>query len=292
MLLIDTYHQYLNVLQHHYARSECESIFRYVASELLPWHPISLVQHGDRLLTTRQQRQFDRALRLLCDGMPVQYVTRTAYFAGLKLKVSPAVLIPRPETEELLCWVVDDLKGREEPINVLDVGTGSGCLALGVKKMIAHATVYATDVSSACLRVARENARQTNLPVLFRRHDILQRGRPFPRTFFHVVVSNPPYVLAREKASLPRQVRAFEPKLALCVPDEDPLLYYRKMLDKWLDDTQAKPIFYFEINPAMYEALQQWLHHLGVRFTFRRDLSGNWRMLRVVHKNSALSLPT
>ncbi len=292
MLLIDTYYRYLNVLEHQYARSECESIFRYVASELLQRHPISLVQHGNRPLTNREQRQFTRALRLLHDGMPVQYVMRTAYFAGLKLKVSPAALIPRPETEELLRWMADDLMGIGEPLNVLDVGTGSGCLALGVKKMIAHATVYATDVCPACLRLAKENARQTNLSVLFRRHDILKPRRPFPRTSFHVVVSNPPYVLASEQSSLARQVRAFEPELALIVPDEDPLLYYRKILDKWLNDTLAKPIFYFEINPAMYEALRQWLHRLEVTFTFRRDLSGSWRMLRVVHKNSALSLPT
>lgn len=168
----------------------------------------------------------------LAAGEPLQYVLGQADFFGMKLRVGPDVLIPRQETEELVAWAIAYLENRDvvHP-RVLDVGTGSGCIALAIQKRVPAATVLALDVSEQALEVARQNAQQLGLPVQCRQGDILTPGG-WPNGPFDLIISNPPYVLPSEAEHMPVWVKAHEPALALFVPEDDPLLFYRVLCER------------------------------------------------------------
>ena len=178
---------------------------------------------------------------------PVQYVLGEAYFFGRKFAVSNAVLIPRPETEELVQVVLHHpLAGGPGALSILDIGTGSGCIAATLALELRPAKVYATDVSPPALQVAAQNANTLQAPVSFLPHNILTEPLPFAN--LSAVVSNPPYITAREQASMRANVLDYEPHLALFVPDDDPLLFYRAIADRAFPALISKGLLAVEIN--------------------------------------------
>lgn len=210
----------------------------------------------------------------LLQGEPVQYVLGVAEFGGRQFRVAPGVLIPRPETLELCQWVEE-----ERGITILDIGTGSGCIACTLAAELPEAQVTAWDISEAALSVARENAKRTNVHVSFEQVDAL--NIPPTSDKWDIIVSNPPYVCEQERAAMERHVLDYEPSLALFVPDDDPLLFYRAIADYARQSLTAGGSLFFEINPLCAEQLKSLLsamsyHHIEVR----DDLYGKPRMIK------------
>ena len=216
-------------------------------------------------------------------GVPVQYVLGYAYFCGMKFRVTPSVLIPRPETEELVEWVISSVKRYGAEPRILDVGTGSGCIAITLAKRIPTAHVTALDISAEALQVARRNAEALHAEVRFQQLDILHQQ---PQGTYDLIVSNPPYVCESEKATMERNVLDHEPHLALFVPDASPLLFYEAIARQALTPLTPNGQLYFEINRQYGTALTTLLHSLGYTdIQLRRDHFGNDRMIQCTINN-------
>ena len=210
----------------------------------------------------------------LLQGEPVQYVLGVAEFGGRQFRVAPGVLIPRPETLELCQWVEE-----ERGITILDIGTGSGCIACTLAAELPEAQVTAWDISETALAIAQENAKRTNVHVSFEQVDAL--NIPLTPDKWDIIISNPPYVCEQERAAMERHVLDYEPSLALFVPDDDPLLFYRAIADYARQSLTAGGSLFFEINPLYAEQLKSLLsamsyHHIEVR----DDLYGKPRMIK------------
>ena len=187
-----------------------------------------LVLRGNEPVDKKLMADIQCDMERMAQGCPVQYVLGETEFYGLPIAVSPAVLIPRSETEELVQMVVEQCKGRR--VAVWDVGTGSGCIAVSLAKLLPDAAVFATDISDAALAIARENAGRNGVGVTFARHDMRDtENLPFGNQRFDVLVSNPPYIPASDRAAMHRNVTDHEPGLALFVPDDDKLWCYRAL---------------------------------------------------------------
>ena len=222
----------------------------------------------------------------LQQGEPVQYVIGTAQFRNLTFRVTPDTLIPRPETEELVEWVASLLPSAA-PCSVLDVGTGSGCIAISLAKQFPRAQVTAWDISEGALAVARQNAQTNGVTVDFRQKDVLKvvndAAMNAPTHIPLYIVSNPPYICERERAEMEAHVLDYEPASALFVPDTDPLLFYRA-LARLGQQLNAATIF-VEINQAYGQETAALFRDAGYRdVTLRRDLYDRDRFIRAVHQ--------
>ena len=227
-------------------------------------------------------RDLDVYLQRLLEKEPVQYIFGKTEWMGLGLRVTQDTLIPRPETGELVEWVVQDTaalnNGERPPMRVVDIGTGSGCIAIALKRRFPDWDVCAWDISEAALRIAQENAARNGVSIRFAQKDITEAEEDIPREGcpFDIVVSNPPYVMEKEKAAMEENVLRYEPAAALFVPDNDPLLFYRAIIRKRL-----APTLYFEINEQMGSAVQDLLLAEGYADVIvRKDTYGKNRMVR------------
>ena len=215
---------------------------------------------------------------------PIQYVLGQADFCGRTFKVSPAVLIPRPETEELCQWVVEEVREQwraaGEGLSVLDIGTGSGCIAVTLAAELAEARVTAWDISEEALLVARENARRNGVSVSFEHHDALHATTTAQPTT-DLIVSNPPYICNRERTAMEANVLEHEPHTALFVPDDDPLLFYRAIALYGREALKPGGRLYFEINPLYATSLSEMLRRMSYHdIAIKADQYGKQRMIR------------
>jgi len=227
-----------------------------------------------------------RIQQRLLTGEPVQYVLGEAEFCGRLFHVAPGVLIPRPETQELCQWMIATLRSYPTPLSILDIGTGSGCIACTLAAEIPEADVTAWDISEAALAMARENAKRTNVHVMFRQVDALQLpATPVPpATRYDLIVSNPPYICERERTAMAPNVLDHEPPLALFVPDDDPLLFYRAIADYARKSLKPGGSLFFEINPLYTQELQALLRAMSYQtIETRNDQFGKPRMIRAIH---------
>lgn len=258
-----------------WGRDEARALLREMHRETLGW----TAARWQEALPASAVQKFSGWTRELLAGRPWQYITGKAWFAGMELEVNPSVLIPRPETEELLEWVLAD--APPAGTGFLDACTGSGCLALGIAARFPDAPVYGFDVSEDALSTARRNAARFAPAVHFFRYDLLE---PVPGVLppAGIWVSNPPYVTDAEAASLSSWVKEHEPGLALFVPGSDPLLFYR-ILCRLARRHPSPPSFvYFELNPATAAGLSGWLVQEGFSAPFiRKDMQGKERFMRV-----------
>ncbi|WP_340113750.1 peptide chain release factor N(5)-glutamine methyltransferase [Maribellus mangrovi] len=208
---------------------------------------------------------------------PVQYILGETGFYDLKLKVTPSVLIPRPETEELVAWILEE--NTTSHARILDVGTGSGCIALALQKGLPQAEVAGIDISARALQTARENAQRNKLDVKFFQQDILD-WRSVEWEEFDVIVSNPPYVRESEKKLMDDNVLKYEPKDALYVSDNDPLIFYRTIAEFAKEKLKENGRMFFEINEYLALEMGDMLKHFGFKSVeCRKDLSGRDRMM-------------
>lgn len=211
---------------------------------------------------------------------PVQYVLGQTDFYGRSFKVTPAVLIPRPETAELCQWIVAEAGGEQQPA-ILDIGTGSGCIAVTLADELPQSQVSAWDISAEALAVARENGRTNGVSVSFEQHDILRPADKQQSVQWDILVSNPPYIINKERAMMEKNVLDYEPPLALFVPDDDPLRFYRAIADYGRQALKPGGWLYFEINPLYAENLYHLLRGMSYHdIEIRQDAYGKQRMMR------------
>jgi len=233
-------------------------------------------------LSEKQLAVFYTILSELKKGMPVQYVLEETEFYGLVFKVNSNVLIPRPETEELVDWVLKDvnvLKHEKKTLKVLDIGTGSGCIAISLKKNLPQADIFALDISNKALEVAKENAELNNTPIFFLNNDILKIEKVGES--FDIVISNPPYVTLTEKGSMHSNVLDFEPHTALFVPDDNALIFYNAIADFALNNLAPGGLLYLEINENLGPQTVALLKRKGfITLELRKDLRDRNRMLK------------
>lgn len=243
-----------------YHDAEIRNFCYLIAEYLLNYSKIEFHTKADEPISAEKQKKIDAALKRLVNGEPIQYVLGVTEFCGLVFKVDRRVLVPRPETEELVNLVVHEEKGEEA--DILEIGTGSGCIAVALDRLMDHAKVFACDVSEDALEVAAVNNETHHTEVIFFRHDILDDNVKLPSRY-HVVVSNPPYVRQSEKIFMHKNVLDFEPEMALFVPDEDPLLFYRSIAGKCCNALHKGGRLYLEINEEFPREVSKLLESFG-----------------------------
>lgn len=265
-----------------YPVTEIMSITYLLFEHFSGWTKTQLHLSPDAKLPPDTSRLFNEALERLCQGEPVQYITGKTFFNDLDLKVTREVLIPRPETEELSRLIrAENIQRQYEETTVLDIGTGSGCLALDVKKAFPYAEVTAIDISKEALAVAGDNAILNGLNIKLFQSDIRNEDGWKDFGFFDWIISNPPYVRESEKAEMHLNVKGFEPHWALFVPDDDPLCFYHSIGRFAMNHLRRPGQLYLEINSAMGEQVCDLLRHLGFsKVTIFRDFYGRNRYVR------------
>lgn len=263
-------------LQPYYTAEEVSALSRIVCCDLLGQAPTDYYLGKDIALSPKKEQELEDILQRLSRFEPLQYIEGRTLFLGREFWVAPGVLIPRPETEELV-----ELMLKEIPADarILDVGTGSGCIAISLAKALPDALVTAWDVSPEALSVARANARKLQADVRFVECDVLV-CQVDEVGLYDVIVSNPPYVTEAEKADMEPNVLQWEPSLALFVPDDDPLRFYRRIAVLGRDMLADGGRLYFEINRAYGREMVEMLRTMGyVRVRVEKDLSQNDRFV-------------
>ena len=235
-----------------FGQGEAKAMMRIIFENLKGWRPVDIAVKSNEDMTGFMAGKIDAVLERLLADEPIQYIFGNADFYGLKLKVTQDTLIPRPETAELVDIIVRDNKQKD--LRVLDLCTGSGCIAVALARTLPFAEVTATDISDAALAVARENARALHVAVDFRHANLLD-GEPRGGSY-DIIVSNPPYIAEKERAAMEPNVLEHEPALALFVPDADPLEFYRAIFRLAGDALAPGGRIYLEINPVYASELK------------------------------------
>lgn len=231
-------------------------------------------------LTTTQEQAIPPLLTRLLAHEPVQYVTGETWFCGLCFHVNRHVLIPRPETEELVEWLVSQCRFPIDTLSIADMGTGSGCIPIALKKRLNKAHVRGYDISTDALEVARANAAALDIPVLFEQLDMLDSKATASLPRFDFITSNPPYIPQQEKDHMPVNVTAYEPALALFVPDNDPLLFYKALAILGKTKLNDGGMLLMELHEDLAEQCVSLFSQEGYQTEIKKDMQGKERMLR------------
>ncbi|PTM07738.1 MAG: peptide chain release factor N(5)-glutamine methyltransferase [Bacteroidetes bacterium] len=278
MILKSLKNSFSTALLEHYPETEIDSFFNLLSEHVLKMKRIDISQNLYSLVSGKKYDKFDNAIIRLKDYEPIQYIIGDTEFYSLTFNVTPSVLIPRSETEELVDWIINEQKDKDQ-ISILDIGTGSGCIAISLAKNLPNAKVYALDVSEEALKVAEQNALLNEVEVEFIEANILDWN--FSNLEFDVIVSNPPYVRELEKEAMSANVLNHEPHLALFVEDEDALLFYRKITESAKRGLKSKGDLYFEINEVLGKDMSQLLSDSGYsNIELKKDIFQKDRMIK------------
>lgn len=257
-----------------YGRGEADAMTRMIFEAVKGWTPVDMIVYADKELSDFNREEIDAILRRLAAWEPIQYILGYADFYGMRLKIKPGVLIPRPETAQLVDFIV-----KENPrpdMRVLDICTGSGCIALALSRFLKFPEVTAVDNSPEAIQIAQENARTLKCRVKFILADIFV-WTPAPDSL-DIIVANPPYVDESEKVGMETNVLRYEPADALFVPDENPLLFYSRIAEVGFEALHPGGKLYFEINPRHSDAMKKLLEDIGyVDIRIERDMFGKNR---------------
>ena len=261
-----------------YPDSEALALAKMLLVDVFGFTTLELYGGKDKEISGKCRSVLDEMIQRLKKNEPVQYIIGIETFCGFPFEVNGHVLIPRPETQELVYWIAGDCRGKLSP-RILDVGTGSGCIAVSLAKLVEGATVEAWDVSEEALGVAARNAEKNRTDVFFRQQDVLKAVPGDVR--YEVIVSNPPYIAEQEKTGMDANVLEWEPSLALFVSDDDPLIFYRTIALLAKDMLVEDGLLYFEINQAYGQETMLMLEKLGyTSVELRKDGWGNDRMIK------------
>ena len=271
---------FFEVLAKTFPQRDAEQLMRILLEDLFGIDLKRQLMEPNLRIDEWQYHQLDEAVKRLQMGEPVQYVTGMSRFGELLIKVSPAVLIPRPETEELvqkictfslpchssvgMCGRKESMGGGMNPFRIWDIGTGSGCIAIALAKYFENAEVIGFDVSAEALKIAKENAERNGAKVTFVQDDVLNPKSEYFNQPVDLVVSNPPYVCDSERAAMEKNVLDWEPETALFVPDDDPLLFYRQILCLAKKQLASDGQVWFEINERMGEDMMRVCREIGL----------------------------
>ncbi|GJH41357.1 release factor glutamine methyltransferase [Capnocytophaga sp. HP1101] len=274
--LRDHIHHKLEVL---YPKSEINAFYFILLEYYGKYSKATVLANSSELLSENIAQPILQAIRELQTAKPIQYILGETEFFSNRFFVNENVLIPRPETEELVEWVIEESKFNKGNIKILDIGTGSGCIAVSLAKALPNAVVTAIDVSEEALEVAKRNAELNAVTVHFLQQDILQIDI-LPNKY-DIIISNPPYVRQFEKKEMRDNVLEYEPHLALFVPDNNPLLFYNKIASLAQQSLNPNGSLFFEINQYLGKEMQALLKQKHfTEITLRQDLFGNDRMIK------------
>lgn len=284
------FYQLKDQLQPLYEEQEAVAIAHLLLEFITGLNKLDRLTKKDTPFTKRQQGQFEEKSKDLLKGKPIQYITDSAWFMGREFVVNENVLIPRPETEELVQWIIDDSKGMEK-LRIADIGSGSGCIGISLGRLMAHSVITCVDISKEALDVLatnvqwvlteeekRNNADNIRLIELDFLNETI-RNKELGR--FDVVVSNPPYIPFKEKEKLHDNVSKYEPTIALFVPDKDPLVFYKAIADFGKAHLKLEGRVYCELDAAHAEQCKVVFEEAGYAdVVLKKDMNGNWRMLK------------
>tara|TARA_Y100000589_G_scaffold159342_2_gene151633 strand:- start:1266 stop:2126 length:861 start_codon:yes stop_codon:yes gene_type:complete len=261
-----------------FSLDEVNNYFSFLCDAWLYLSKADLLLNPDVEISESELLKFLYAIKDLKKNRPIQYIAGKTWFYGIEVYVKEGVLIPRPETEELVQWVISDCKYEKQ---ILDIGTGSGCIPLAIKNSLRDIHLTGYDVSKDAIEIARKNAGLLNLEVNFNEFDILN-WRLFPQeNKFDTIVSNPPYIPEFDKKIMHKNVLNYEPKLALFVPDNDPLVFYKAIADFSLINLNEQGKLYLEIHESYGREVVQMLTQVGYgNIELRKDLQGKDRMIK------------
>lgn len=282
-MLIKNYRaHFIQQLSSIYDAGEAESFFYLVLEEKHQLKRIDLALNPDLTFSDEEIAVWNLILDQLKNEIPIQYLLGKTSFYGLDFEVNPSVLIPRPETEELVEWIIQSQKSEVgvENLKILDIGTGSGCIAIALAKNIPNAAVFAIDVSEKALATAKKNAEINGVSITFIEKNILETEDLEQQ--FDIIVSNPPYVRNREKLEIKKNVLENEPHLALFVEDNDALIFYRKIAELAKKNLEKEGQLFFEINQYLGNEMVDLLEKMNCgNIELRKDIYGNDRMIKV-----------
>lgn len=292
MTMQQAYQQLLFQLYELYDDREAANIADLVVEHITGFRKIDRIINKQFPLNEQQHEQLLNFTNELLQHKPVQYVLHEAWFAGMKFYLDENVLIPRPETEELVNWIIEDLSltthyspltTHHSSLTILDVGTGSGCIPIALKKKLSSAEVHAIDISEQTLNVAKQNAATHNTEVSFHLANMLDKDAWELLPVFDIIVSNPPYVKKDEASAMHQNVLKYEPHLALFVPGEDALIFYKTIAGFGLTHLNKNGKLFFEINESFGKEVCDLLRQYGyTNIELKKDMQGRDRMVKAV----------
>jgi release factor glutamine methyltransferase len=284
MTVLDIRTKYRSELNSFYEEDELNEIISLAFESVKGFTKTDLTLKTDEPVNAEEQKRFDYVLSELKTGKPIQYILGYAWFYGMKFFVDEHVLIPRPETEELVRWIIEEDGNQKSGIrNLLDIGTGSGCIAVALNKKLPFVNVDALDVSDNALSVAKKNAELNHVQVTFILADVFHINPSAINKQYNVIVSNPPYVLHSDKPSLHERVLKYEPHLALFADEKDALIYYRAIGDFALLNLSKDGALFLEIHHQKANEVCELLQTKGFRdVEVRKDMSGKDRMVKAI----------
>ena len=282
----DVFSAYKQSLTKLYDANEVEALILMVINEINNLTKAQIKAFPEKEITAGQSEKLNDILTKLQTGEPIQYILGHTEFYGLPFKVNPSVLIPRPETEELVEWAISSVCSSELAVRgslkIMDIGTGSGCIAISLKKNLPDAEVSAIDISPTALQTAQQNADLNEVNINFIEADILNINKSeieIPKS--EIIISNPPYVTLHDKTQMHTNVTDFEPHTALFVPEDDPLIFYKAIADFAKENLTPGGLLFFEINENYGEQTIELLNHNNfIDIVLRKDMSGKDRIIK------------
>ncbi len=284
MELKDIKQEFVNALAEIYPLEEIQSFFSILSEAYLGLSRIEIALQPEKVITEENSKKFNEAIIRLKQFEPIQYIIGKTEFYGLFFIVDKSVLIPRPETEELVAWITNETQNKE--ITILDIGTGSGCIAISLAHQLSKAKMNAIDISKDALRIAKQNALTNKVNVNFIEVDVIQFEHSkelqiHKESKFDIIVSNPPYVRASEKELMKANVLRYEPEIALFVEDKDPLLFYRRIAQLSKDYLKPEGTLFFEINEYLGKGMRDMLEVEGfTNIEIKKDIFEKDRMIK------------
>jgi release factor glutamine methyltransferase len=257
---------------------ELTSLIGMLIEAVTGWNRMQQIVNVNTELTKEQQAALENYAQQLLAGKPIQYILGKAWFMGNELMVNEHVLIPRPETEELVEWIISYASIMDKPLSILDIGTGSGCIPIALKLALPNCTLTGLDISKDALGVAQTNAKNLNASIEWMEEDILNTAAL--DSSYDIMVSNPPYIPLREKKDMQEQVLNFEPSIALFVSNEDPLIYYKAIAKIGKQNLTKNGQLFFEIHYDQGKSILALLDELNYHAELRQDSFGKNRMIR------------
>jgi len=277
-------HDSIAALQKSYDDREARAISQLLIEHITQYAKLDVLLHANELLFEAQMQAYHAALERLQQLEPIQYVLGYAWFMNKKLVVNNAVLIPRPETEELI-RLIKEHHASDAPLSILEIGTGSGCIAIALKAHFKAANILAIDISEAALAVAKENAKQHHCVIDFQLVDFLNLDEHIAFPKFDIIVSNPPYIPIQEKVTMEQHVIQHEPDNALFVPNDTPLVFYQAIAHYAMQQNYGPIAIYCELHQDFALQTKALFENEGyTSVSIYKDVFENWRMLKAIKK--------
>lgn len=270
----------LNKLRTIYADSEASQIIDLVMEKITGSMKTERMLYKNEPLSGKEETQVKQYAERLLQHEPVQYVLNESWFCGIKFYVDNNVLIPRPETEELVEWMVNEYKAKNKELKILDIGTGSGCIPISLKKKLSAAEVWSCDISTGAIEVAKKNAASANATINFIELDFLNKAERDKLPMFDIIASNPPYIPEKDKALMNPNVLNYEPATALFVPDNDSLIFYAAIVDFGKEHLKQDGNIFLEIHEDLGKAVVELLQSKGYTAELKKDMQQKDRMVK------------